>query len=96
MRRVVCLAIVVVFSASRSLGACVGDCNANGIVTVDELMLAVNRALSGGLPGRCERSDRNQDGGITVDELLAAVGGALNGCPAPADPVESTTVTCTS
>jgi sulfur-oxidizing protein SoxB len=87
MKYVVLLAIVVVFSASRSLGACIGDCNANGIVTVEEAVLAVDRALRGGLLGRCERSDRDQDGVITIDELVAAVGSALNGCPPAADPV---------
>jgi hypothetical protein len=66
---------------------CVGDCNGDGTVTVDEILAMVNIALGiplGNVPvggGDCRAGDANHDGQITVDEILAAVNNALNGCP---------------
>jgi hypothetical protein len=65
----------------RIPAACLGDCNGDGVVTVDELINGVDNAL--GIPSSClTRYDRNHDGMVTVDELLQAVDYALNGCPA--------------
>lgn len=65
--------------------ACTGDCDANGSVTVDEVLRGVNAALQ--LPGSaleaCPSFDRNLDGAVTVEEILRAVGIALTTCPAP-------------
>jgi len=59
---------------------CPGDCNADGSVTVDELIKGVNIAL-GTLPlSACMSFDVNGDGDITIDELVRAVNNALNGC----------------
>ena len=62
---------------------CVGDCNGDGEVTVDELVLVTQIAL--GIAGveACEAADDSGDGTITVDEIVATVDGALEGCPAP-------------
>jgi hypothetical protein len=58
---------------------CVGDCNGEGRVTVDELVRGVNLAL--GTPtAECPAFDRNGDGLVTIDELVRAVNSALNGC----------------
>lgn len=59
---------------------CIGDCNGNGRVTIDELVRAARLALDNGSGEICEGADRNRDGAITIDELVSAVGTALNGC----------------
>lgn len=63
-------------------GACVGDCNDDGIVKVNEVVLGVNIALEkvGVTIDECRKLDVNQDGGIAIDELVQAVGRLLQGC----------------
>jgi len=63
--------------------SCVGDCNVDDVVTVNEVLTMVNIALGSGDPGLCTPGDQNHDGSITVDEIVTAVDNALNGCPAP-------------
>jgi hypothetical protein len=60
--------------------ACVGDCNGNGQVTVDEILTMVNIALGNTPVTSCRAGDANHDNEITVDEILTAVNHALNGC----------------
>jgi hypothetical protein len=60
---------------------CLGDCNADGTVTVDELIKGVNIALGTQRLSACTQFDGNGDGVVTVDELVKAVSKALNGCP---------------
>jgi hypothetical protein len=63
---------------------CVGDCDGNGTVSIDELLTAVAIAL-GDLPrDRCIAADRDGNGTVTVDELVAAIAAALDGCPSHA------------
>jgi len=59
---------------------CVGDCNVDGIVAIDELVHAV--AIAGGADGTasCAALDRDGDGVVSIAEVVAAVGGALAGC----------------
>lgn len=60
---------------------CVGDCNRDYSVTVDELTI-VNAILFGTRPIEdCYRGDGNGDGEITVEEYILAIGYANNGCP---------------
>ena len=60
--------------------ACAGDCNGDGTVSVNELVLAVDIAL-GALPAAdCQAVDTNGDGAVSISELVAAVNSALNGC----------------
>lgn len=59
---------------------CPGDCNADGEVTVDELVLAVNVALELANPESCPAADRDGDRNVTVNEVIAGVRAALNGC----------------
>ena len=61
--------------------ACVGDCNGQGEVTVNELLTMVNIALGNLEVTACEAGDANHDGEITVNEILTAVNNTLNGCP---------------
>lgn len=60
--------------------ACGGDCNGDGIITVDEILTGVNLALGVGSTDECGAMDANGDGAVTVDEILKAVGAALEGC----------------
>ena len=61
-------------------GVCVGNCNDDSAVTVDELLILVNIALGQANVSACSAGDANQDERITVDEILTAVSNALNGC----------------
>ncbi|GBD25818.1 Virginiamycin B lyase [bacterium HR30] len=65
--------------------ACTGDCNADGNVTVDEILRGVNAALElpGGTLEQCPSFDRNLDGSVTIEEILRSVAIALTTCPAP-------------
>lgn len=78
----VAVAVVIVLLQPTTLcAACIGDCNADGMVTVDELLQGVNIALGNAPTTGCGALDTNNDGEVTINELLAAVNAALNGCP---------------
>ncbi len=72
---------------------CAGDCDADGRVTIAELVRAVGIALGNSEVADCLAADLNSDGRITVDELVRAVNAALGDCSAgpvtPADVVEA-------
>lgn len=72
---------------------CVGDCNGDGAVAINELVTLVDVGLDGGDVARCAAGDVNGDAAITIDELVAAVGSALNGCPATPTPPATATAT---
>jgi len=61
---------------------CVADCDGNGTVSVDELVMEVNIGLGNVAPDTCPGADYNNDGKVTVDEVVMAVNGALDGCTA--------------
>ena len=88
---------LVVSIASRSghsgTVACPGDCNHDGTVTVDEIIIGVGIALDALELEQCAAFEQTPDGMITVDELLAAVAALLGGCSAT--PTASPTVTPT-
>jgi hypothetical protein len=65
---------------TASPGPCAGDCNGDGVVTVNELVIMVNVALGGLSDADCLPGDIDADGRITVDELVAAVQASLIGC----------------
>jgi subtilisin-like proprotein convertase family protein len=73
---------------------CVGDCNCDGEVTVDELIIMVNIALEGSSTSstaRCLAGDPSGNGRITIEEIIAAVNNALFECRAPGTPTPSPT-----
>jgi len=74
------LVALVRLAPGGALGQCYGDCNGNGVVTVDEILIGVNIALGNTRIDDCLPGNVNSDGQITVDEILAAVNNALNGC----------------
>ncbi|HYD50886.1 MAG TPA: hypothetical protein VEB21_21195 [Terriglobales bacterium] len=61
--------------------ACVGDCNGDGEVTVDEIINGVTFALGEGSIATCPALDSDGSGSVTVDEIVTAVNNALDGCP---------------
>lgn len=58
---------------------CVGDCNDDGSVTVDELLTLVNIALGNAQPSACT-SGLPAGSGVNIALIVAAVNNALNGC----------------
>jgi len=75
---------------------CVGDCNDDRTVTVDEILLIAGIALGEADIATCPAGDVTSDGQITVDEIIAAVNSALNGCEAQsATPTPSFAATLT-
>jgi hypothetical protein len=82
------LSLTVLLGVGRlpAHAACVGDCDASGSVTVDDLMVAVNVALGDAPLSGCTAGDQNGDGLITVDEIIAAVDNAQDGCPSTPTP----------
>ena len=82
-------------------GVCVGDCNDNGAVTIDDLIRMVNIALGNQSicpdgTGGCLAGDSNCNCEITVEEIIQSVNNALNGCTIfnTCDPVEHEMMCC--
>ena len=76
---------MVVHGAAAAAQTCAGDCNNDGSVTVDEILLGIRIALGGASTGDCGAIDGDRNGAVTVNELLAAVTQALQGCGGPID-----------
>jgi hypothetical protein len=68
-------------TATPLTGVCTGDCNGDGEVVINELVLAVNIALSQRPVTDCPAANRNGDDNVTIDELVTAVRNALGTCP---------------
>lgn len=66
-------------TATLAVG-CAGDCNRDGGVSINDLILMVNIALGTASASACMFGDVNDDGTITITELIAAVNHALGGC----------------
>ena len=76
-------------SAAQS---CVGDCNGDGTVAINELVLGVNIALGADDISACAAFD-DGDGPVTVDRLIAAVNNALCGCVCDQTPTPTPSAT---
>ncbi|HSP95961.1 MAG TPA: hypothetical protein VL049_01780 [Candidatus Dormibacteraeota bacterium] len=50
-----------------------GDCNADMVVTIDELVRSVGIALGAATVDTCPRGDVNEDGTVSIDEIVKAV-----------------------
>lgn len=61
-------------------GPCVGDCDENGVVTVDEVVYGLGVALGNAPLGDCPSLDADGLGHVTINELVVAVGATLFGC----------------
>ncbi|MBX3025083.1 DUF11 domain-containing protein [bacterium] len=76
----VALCLLSPLGAGRAAAqTCAGDCDYQGGVTINDLVLMVNLALGGGDVAQCRPGDQNGDGAISVNEIVAAVNFALGG-----------------
>jgi len=75
----------VLLMGAPAQAQCIGDCNGDGEVTINELITGVNIALGSANISSCESLDVNGDGEVTINELISAVSNALNGCPPEVD-----------
>lgn len=60
---------------------CVGDCNNDKQVTINELITGVNIALGSSPISACPSFDANNSGDVTINEIISAVNNALGSCP---------------
>lgn len=67
-------------SPTATVSGCHGDCDGNGVVSIDELVLAVNISLGLRPVSDCRSVDRNGSGEVTIDEIIVAIANAQNGC----------------
>jgi hypothetical protein len=61
---------------------CPGDCDLDGLATLDEVIRIVNVALDRDDLGPCFSADTDNDGVVAIDELLVVVANNLNDCGA--------------
>ena len=69
--------------ASGASAQCVGDCNGDGMVAINELITGVNIAQGATPLSQCPSFDVNGDNMVGINELITAVNNALNGCSGP-------------
>ena len=72
--------VTVTLCPVRRANPCIGDCNCNGAVDIDDLVTGVNAALGMTSPNACASIDPDEDGLVEIDELVRAVSAALEGC----------------
>lgn len=70
---------------------CVGDCNQDGQVRIDDLLTMVGIALDGVGASACRGGDRDGNGAIEINEIIDAVNAALRGCSASPSPTYAPT-----
>ncbi|MBX3027154.1 hypothetical protein KF840_19820 [bacterium] len=71
------------FMTAYGPAPCVGDCNRDGVVTIDELLRGIRIALGLADASLCWSIDASLDGSVSIEELIAAVQRALTGCRLP-------------
>ncbi len=59
---------------------CIGDCDGDGELSINELIRGVNIALGRAELSSCPSFDRDGNGTVAINELIAAVTAALFGC----------------
>jgi hypothetical protein len=68
-------------TATEALPACVGDCDGNRRVVVNELVIGVNISLERQSIEECEVFDPSGNRRVEVNELVQGVNNSLGGCP---------------
>jgi hypothetical protein len=95
MRRALLLVAVVLWfstaASSRAQQLCVGDCDADGAVTVNELVLGVTIALGTAALASCSSFDCEGTGSAPIRCLVRGVGRLLTGCAATPKPTPTPT-----
>ena len=77
-----CALAGVVAGSSARAQVCVGDCNGNGVVAINELVIGVNIDL-GLQPVSACPAFANSQNMVDIAQLVKGVNNALNGCNAP-------------
>jgi hypothetical protein len=62
--------------------SCLGDCDGQSGVTVDEIVKGVDIALGAAPLDTCAQFDADRSGTVVITELVKAVNNALHGCTA--------------
>jgi hypothetical protein len=92
-------ALALLFAAAGqprpAAAQCAGDCNGDGMVAINELIIGVNIALGSSPVSACASFDTNGDGMVAINELIAAVNNALGGCGPTATATPTPTLTPT-
>ena len=83
-----------ILSAAPASGQCVGDCNGNTVVEINELVLGVDILLQVAPAGSCD-AFRDSEGKLDVSRLLEGIDNALDGCPATPTPTATMEITAT-
>lgn len=76
------IAITLLGIGTVAHAQCVGDCDGNGSVAVNELVLGTNIALERAPLSQCEVFDADDNGQVAVNELVTGVNNLLRECPA--------------
>ena len=71
------------FLAIPGAPLCAGDCNADGVVTVNELLRGIRIALGLDQTNTCANSDASSNGLVSIAEVIMGVQRALDGCHLP-------------
>lgn len=68
-------------ASDRAAAACVGDCNSNSAVVINELVTGVGLSLGSRNVATCRNFDPDDNQTVTVNELVQGVRSAIRGCP---------------
>lgn len=71
---------IVQLASATPAPTCVGDCDGNGMVAINELIAGVTIALGNQPLSICPSFDANSDGQVAINELITAVTNALVAC----------------
>lgn len=77
------VAITLVAASGAAAQVCVGDCNGDNTVAINELIVGVNIAQGSTDISACPSFDVNGDNMVGINELITAVNNALDGCDTP-------------
>ena len=83
-------ALFVAALAGPAGAQCAGDCNADGMVAINELITGVNIALGSAAVSTCPSFDVSGDGTVAINELIQGVNIALGSAPLDNCPVFDT------
>ncbi len=76
----VAISMACVGYASSARAVCVGDCNGDNMVAINELIIGVNIALGATPVSACPSFDADGNGTVGINELITAVNNALGMC----------------
>jgi hypothetical protein len=82
MRSALLLFALIAAAPPAGAQSCPGDCNGDGEVRIEEMIVGVRIALGDAAVDACPAFDANGDGAVSIDELIRGVTSTVNGCPA--------------